>query len=37
MTDMQAACGIGQLKKLNTFIDQRKRTFNSSLSELKPS
>ena len=36
MTDMQAACGIGQLKKLNTFIDQRKRNFQFLLSELSP-
>ena len=36
MTDMQAACVIGQLKKLNTFIDQRKRNFQFLLSELSP-
>lgn len=36
MTDMQAACGIGQLKKLNTFIDQRKRNFQFLFSELSP-
>ena len=36
MTDMQAACGIAQLKKLNTFIDQRRRNFQFLLSELNP-
>lgn len=35
ITDMQAAVGVAQLKKLPTFIDARKRNFDTLTSGLK--
>ena len=35
ITDMQAACGLAQLGKLNKFIEKRKRNFNFLKSNLK--
>lgn len=35
ITDMQAACGIAQLKKANSFIEKRKDNFNFLLRKLK--
>lgn len=35
ITDMQAACGLGQLKKLDDFIDRRRRNFALLDRELK--
>ena len=35
ITDMQAACGVAQLTKLNTFIDKRKKNFNFLYQNLK--
>ena len=34
ITDMQAACGLGQLKKLNEFISRRRENFNYLKSGL---
>ena len=37
ITDMQAACGLAQLQKLETFIEERKKNFNflkKNLSEF---
>ncbi|MCP4914415.1 MAG: lipopolysaccharide biosynthesis protein RfbH [Oligoflexia bacterium] len=36
ITDMQAAVGLGQLKKLNKFIEKRNRNFDYLKSKLKP-
>jgi CDP-6-deoxy-D-xylo-4-hexulose-3-dehydrase len=35
ITDMQAACGVGQLQKLPTFIELRNRNFDHLYSRLK--
>lgn len=35
ITDMQAACGVAQLTKLNTFINARKKNFNFLYKNLK--
>ena len=35
ITDMQAACGVAQLTKLNTFINARKNNFNFLYKNLK--
>ena len=35
ITDMQAACGLGQLTKLEYFIEKRKKNVNYLKSELK--
>jgi CDP-6-deoxy-D-xylo-4-hexulose-3-dehydrase len=35
ITDMQAACGVAQLTKLNTFINARKKNFNFLYQNLK--
>ena len=35
ITDMQAACGLAQLGKLNKFIEKRKKNFNFLKSNLK--
>ena len=35
ITDMQAACGLGQLTKLEHFIEKRKKNVNYLKSELK--
>jgi CDP-6-deoxy-D-xylo-4-hexulose-3-dehydrase len=35
ITDMQAACGVAQLTKLNTFINTRKKNFNFLYKNLK--
>ena len=34
ITDMQAACGVAQLEKLNGFIDARKRNFAYLIEQL---
>ncbi|MDP4099366.1 lipopolysaccharide biosynthesis protein RfbH [Paenibacillus sp. P96] len=36
VTDMQAAVGVAQLKKLPGFVDQRKENFNFLMQALKP-
>ena len=36
ITDMQAACGLGQLKKLSNFIEIRKENFNYIYKQLEP-
>jgi CDP-6-deoxy-D-xylo-4-hexulose-3-dehydrase len=35
ITDMQAACGLAQLDRLNQFIDKRKKNFNFLYKNLK--
>lgn len=35
ITDMQAACGLGQLEKANTFIEMRRKNFDFLKSKLK--
>lgn len=35
ITDMQAACGVAQLTKLNTFISKRKKNFDFLYTNLK--
>jgi CDP-6-deoxy-D-xylo-4-hexulose-3-dehydrase len=35
ITDMQAACGLAQLRKADTFIEQRKRNFDFLKAQLK--
>jgi len=35
ITDMQAACGLAQLRKADTFIEQRKRNFDFLKATLK--
>ena len=34
ITDMQAACGVAQLKKLNSFIEKRKKNHDFLLRKL---
>ena len=36
ISDMQAACGLGQLDKLESFIEARKKNFNYLYQKLKP-
>lgn len=35
ITDMQAACGLGQLEKANSFIEMRRKNFDFLKSKLK--
>lgn len=34
ITDIQAACGLGQLEHLNTFVDKRRKNFNLLKNQL---
>ena len=36
ISDMQAACGLGQLDKLESFIEARKKNFNYLYEKLRP-